>query len=100
MVALGDTTAGLFSNNEKLADEILENGNKTEEKFWKMPINEEHRDAVKGESADLTNSAKTRYGGACSAAAFLVRNLDGFIFFSIRKLRMKYYFIFYNMFIF
>ena len=39
--------------------------------MWRLPINQEHREAIKGQFSDLVNSAKTRYGGASIAAAFL-----------------------------
>lgn len=72
MVALGEQTAGLFSNNENLADSLLNCGKKCSEPLWKMPISQEHKELIKGEVADITNSTKSRYGGACTAAAFLV----------------------------
>ena len=36
-----------------------------------MPILREHEEGVKGAFANITNSGKSRYGGACEAAAFL-----------------------------
>ena len=37
-----------------------------------MPINDEHRDVIKGRSgADLNNTGAYRFGGSCQAAAFL-----------------------------
>ena len=70
----GDQTAGLFSNNDALANSLIASSKKVSESLWRMPILEEHRESVKGEFADITNSPKSRYGGACTAAAFLVKN--------------------------
>ncbi len=69
-VALGDKTAGLFSNNEELAKRVLGLGQEVGEPFWRLPILEEHVEAMKGRVADLKNYGN-RYGGACTAAAFL-----------------------------
>lgn len=41
-----------------------------------MPLYEEYSKEMKGKHADLTNSGKTRYGGACTAAAFLKAFVD------------------------
>ena len=38
-----------------------------------MPIQEEHKETIKGRDGDISNTGKTRYGGASSAAAFLLR---------------------------
>jgi len=62
----------LFSNNDELANCLVESSKKCSESLWRLPILEEHREQIKGEAADITNSTKTRYGGACTAAAFLV----------------------------
>lgn len=71
VVALGERTAGLFSNDDLLAQEYLASGSKTSESSWQMPIKDELREALKGKHCDLTNITGTRYGGAISAAAFL-----------------------------
>ncbi len=70
MVALGEKTAGLFSNNDGLARSLLELSDQVGEPFWRLPILEEHVRAMKGRVADLKNSGN-RWGGACTAAAFL-----------------------------
>lgn len=49
MVALGETTAGLFSNDDKFAEELLSAGKKTGEALWRMPIAEEHKQTIKRE---------------------------------------------------
>ena len=71
MIALGAETGGLFSNNEKLAKNILTLGEMFSEPFWQLPITEEHREDVKSKFADLNNIGSSKYGGASRAAAFL-----------------------------
>lgn len=47
MVALGSETAGLFSNNDEIASSLLKSGTKVFEPLWRLPITQEHRDAMK-----------------------------------------------------
>ena len=64
MVALGQETAGLFSNDDKLAETLLESSKAVFEPLWRLPIMQEHRDAMKSNFADLNNKGSSRYGGA------------------------------------
>lgn len=75
MVALGQDYAGLFSNNDTLANQISESGRKTGEKVWRMPLNTEHDKAIDSKFADMKNSAG-RFAGSCTAAAFLKRYVN------------------------
>jgi len=76
MVALGEETAGLFANNDDLANSLLKAGSNSDEILWRMPIMSEHREGIKRDFADLNNCGKSRYADASSAAAFLERFLD------------------------
>ena len=71
MVALGNYTAGLFSNNNKLKDTLLSASRLSGEKMWQLPLDEELRPDIDSQVADVRNSATTRYGGATTAAMFL-----------------------------
>ena len=71
MVALGVETAGLFSNDDQMAEKLSKCGSRSFEELWRLPITQEHRDAMKSDVADLSNLGKTRYGGSCQAAAYL-----------------------------
>jgi leucyl aminopeptidase len=70
VVALGTSGAGLFANRETLAQALLEAGRRTGERLWQLPLWPEFREQMKGLHADLRNSGD-RWGGACTAAAFL-----------------------------
>jgi leucyl aminopeptidase len=70
MIALGPTTAGLFSNNDELARAILAAGDDTGEDYWRMPLNESLREMIKSPIADMKNVGQ-RYAGAITAALFL-----------------------------
>ena len=70
VVALGKWCTGLFTADDRLATRLLQSGEDTAERLWRMPLWEPHRDAVRGEVADLKNTGG-RDGGAITAAAFL-----------------------------
>ncbi|VAX20879.1 Cytosol aminopeptidase PepA [hydrothermal vent metagenome] len=76
MVALGSHASGLFSNNEKLLNQILQSGEETGERLWPMPVWQEHEDDLKSDVADLKNIGP-RGGGASTAAAFLKKHVKG-----------------------
>ncbi len=70
IVALGETTAGLWSTSDILRDALLTAGEKAGERYWPMPLLPEHQERIKSEVALIKNSSG-RPGGACTAAAFL-----------------------------
>ncbi len=70
VVALGKHKAGLFSNNEKLAEKLEKAAKDSSEPVWQLPYEQEYIDEIKGKIADLKNQA-TRWGAACNGAAFL-----------------------------
>ncbi|RUM90263.1 MAG: leucyl aminopeptidase [Thermovibrio sp.] len=76
VVALGHYTSGLFSNSEKLAKELLSLSEETGEKMWRMPLDEDLKEDIKGKYSDLQNVGKSRYGGAITAALFLQNFVD------------------------
>eukprot|EP00826_Nyctotherus_ovalis_P016182 TRINITY_DN1466_c0_g1_i11.p1 TRINITY_DN1466_c0_g1~~TRINITY_DN1466_c0_g1_i11.p1 ORF type:complete len:495 (+),score=145.53 TRINITY_DN1466_c0_g1_i11:145-1629(+) len=76
LVALGLSTGGLFTNDDKLAESLLKCSSHVDESFWQLPVFPEHGKAMKGSVADLTNSG-SRYAGASTAAAFLKEFIEG-----------------------
>jgi len=71
MVALGEFTAGLFSNSERLASRLEEISKVTGERLWRLPLDDERlRKKIKKGPADVVNTGG-RYGGAITAAMFL-----------------------------
>ena len=76
MVALGNDHAGLFSNHDNLAQNLLNAGVATGEKLWRMPLNEAYDKLVDSKVADMRNSCG-RYAGAITAAQFLQRFVGG-----------------------
>jgi len=69
-VALGDMYAGVFSNNQALAEKVLNAGKNGGELLWQLPLSDEYKELNKSDVADIKNSGG-RYGGAITAALFL-----------------------------
>ena len=71
VIALGDDTAALVANDDKLAEQLLAASRATGEPLWRMPLTDYHRDLVKSDIADVRNSSEIRVAGLLQAAAFL-----------------------------
>jgi leucyl aminopeptidase len=76
MVALGTDHAGLFSNNDELAERLSKVGLETGEKVWRMPLGPEYDKQIDSQFADMKNTGG-RNGGSITAAQFLQRFVDG-----------------------
>ncbi|MDH5372959.1 MAG: leucyl aminopeptidase [Acidimicrobiia bacterium] len=70
-VALGDKIAGLWSNDQEAADQVLKASARTGERLWQMPLPADYRKAMDSDIADIKNISGGRYGGAIHAALFL-----------------------------
>ena len=72
MVALGTEHAGLFSNNDELAERLNRVGQATGERVWRMPLGPEYDKQIDSQFADMKNTGN-RHGGSITAAQFLQR---------------------------
>ncbi len=70
-IALGSTYAGLVSNDDTLAAEVIEAGEVSGELVWRLPLHPEYKELMKGTVADLSNLGKKRKAGTITAASFL-----------------------------
>ena len=70
VTALGRTIAGLLCNNDELAAELGKAARISGEKFWRLPMTDEHREQLKANHADIVNGAG-REAGPSTAAAFI-----------------------------
>ena len=75
MVALGTEYAGLFSNNDELAERLTKAGFATGERVWRMPLGPEYDKQIDSQFADMKNTGN-RHGGSITAAQFLQRFVD------------------------
>ena len=72
IVALGHEHAGLFSNDDDLAERLARAGQSTGEKVWRMPLAPEYDKIIDSKNADVKNTGG-RSAGAITAAQFLQR---------------------------
>ena len=75
VTSLGRIRGGLFSNNEDLANSLIDSGEATHERLWQLPLDEEYVQSMKGVDADLKN-AGGKEGHAILAAVFLKEFID------------------------
>jgi leucyl aminopeptidase len=71
VVALGDDMAALVSNDDRLAQGLLDASASTGEPIWRMPLTDQHRELVKSDVADVRNSTEIPPAGVLTASAFL-----------------------------
>ena len=75
IVALGHEHAGLFANDDKLAERLLKAGAVTGERLWRMPLGADYDKKIDSKFADMKNVGG-RDGGAITAAQLLQRFVD------------------------
>jgi leucyl aminopeptidase len=73
IVALGHHRAGLFSNNDELADRLIEAGKSVGEQVWRLPLAETYDREIDSGAADVKNIGSGRAGGSILGAQFLQR---------------------------
>ena len=73
IVSLGHEYAGLFANDDKLAAQLIEAGQATGDKVWRMPLHENFDKDINCDVADMKNIGSGRAGGSITAAQFLKR---------------------------
>ncbi len=71
VIALGTFAIGLTANNERLAQQVQDAGERTFERVWRMPLWDEYGDLMKSDIADLRNISTTGEAGTIAAAKFL-----------------------------
>ena len=80
ITSLGDKCAGLFTQNNLLADALIAAGKHSYDRLWRMPLWEEYQDALKSDFADFVNSPMPSPGaGSTVAACFLSRFTEKYI---------------------
>ena len=71
VIALGSAMAGLYSNDETLAAAVLASAERTGERLWRLPLDEEYANMIKPVYGQITNVTDRREAQANTAAAFL-----------------------------
>ena len=70
VVALGHVNAGIFASTDDIYERFNKANQQAGEKMWRLPLDDEYKDLIKSDIADMVN-AGSRYGGAIFAAMFL-----------------------------
>jgi len=70
VVALGYANAGVFASDDQIYERFVQALKQAGEKMWRMPLDDEYKDLIKSNIADMAN-AGSRWGGAIFAAMFL-----------------------------
>ncbi len=73
IVSLGSEYAGLFSNDNKLSNQLIDAGESVEEKVWRMPLNKNFDKLIDSKNADMQNINYVGGAGSTTAAQFLQR---------------------------
>ena len=73
IVALGHEHAGLYSNDDKLAEQLAAAGKATGETLWRMPLGDAYNKMMDSDAADVKNISGGRDAGSVTAATFLER---------------------------
>jgi leucyl aminopeptidase len=71
VVALGMVNAGSFSNDDETYRHFTDASQISGERFWRLPVEDEYKEFIKSNIADIMNTGGSRWGGAITAAMFL-----------------------------
>jgi len=71
VVALGNVRAGLMSNQDALAADLLAAGERAHERLWRMPLDDEYFELIKGDDSDFKNSSGKREAHPIVGGIFL-----------------------------
>ncbi len=69
-VALGHHNIGAYANDEAIWAKFTDAAERSGERFWRLPLQDEYREQIRSQIADLMNTGG-RYGGSVTAAMFL-----------------------------
>lgn len=73
VVALGAVATGFMTKDDELAKQLEQAGSESEDKVWRMPLDDAYQEAMDSPIADMINANFDRSGGAITAACFLSR---------------------------
>jgi leucyl aminopeptidase len=76
IISLGNDYAGLFSNNDELAANLLAASEAEGEPLWRMPLPDQYNKQIDSVIADMKNTGG-RPGGSITAALFIQKFVNG-----------------------
>lgn len=75
--SLGYSSAGLFSNDDTLAEKLINAGNRSDERLWRMPLWDDYKQDMLSDIADIKNLSSKPVAGSITAAKFLEYFTEG-----------------------
>jgi leucyl aminopeptidase len=75
VVALGEARAAVMGTDQALIDGLIRAGERTGERLWQLPADNEYGDMIKSDIADIRNTGN-RFAGAITAGMF-IKNFAG-----------------------
>jgi leucyl aminopeptidase len=76
IISLGKDIAGMFPNNDELADKLMAASKASGEQLWRMPMPDAYEKQIESATADMKNTGG-RPGGSITAALFLKKFVNG-----------------------
>ncbi|QDP71878.1 leucyl aminopeptidase [Legionella israelensis] len=73
VIALGSVATGFMTQDEELASLINESAEYSQDKAWRMPLDDAYQEAMDSSLADIVNASFDRSAGSITAACFLSR---------------------------
>lgn len=74
-IALGSVNAAALGNDQGFIEDVRTAGREVGERLWQLPMDDEYKELIKSDIADMKNSGG-RYGGTITAAFFLKEFVD------------------------
>lgn len=74
-VALGTELPGFFATKTSTARGMIDAGEKIQDPLWQMPLHKPYKDMLKSDVADIANCGPGPFGGAITAALYLLEFL-------------------------
>jgi leucyl aminopeptidase len=77
-VALGRSVGAVYASDDALAKQLLDAGDASDDRLWRMPLIEDYTPALESSIADLANvEAGSRFGAGSITAALFLREFAG-----------------------
>jgi leucyl aminopeptidase len=73
VTTFGSVYAGIMSNDDEWCGQVSAAGARTGERVWRLPLDAEYADAIKGRYGDIVNAVEDRKAQSIVAAEFLHR---------------------------
>lgn len=77
MYALGPFYAGLMSQHDELAHQLIHASERSGDWVWRLPLHSDYKAAIKTPNADISNTGNERYRAGTITAAFFLKNFVG-----------------------